>query len=528
MQIPKPFGCTRGILCKPNVMQRRSFLQLAGGACASPLLSGNVLTAAARQPNIVLIYADDLGFGDLGCYGATRVKTPNLDRLAASGVRFTDAHSSSATCTPSRYSLLTGEYAFRKEGARVLPGDAPLLIEPGRVTLASMLRSQGYRTGVVGKWHLGLGSGNVDWNGEIKPGPLELGFDYSFLIPATGDRVPCVYVENHRVAGLDPKDPIRVSYKEKVGDEPTGRDNPELLRMHPSHGHDMTIVNGISRIGYMSGGKAARWVDQDMADVITGKATGFIRQSKTQPFFLYFATHDIHVPRVPHRRFAGNTPMGPRGDVIAELDWCVGQVLAEIERQNLAENTLVIFSSDNGPVVDDGYKDQAVEKLGDHRPPGPYRGGKYSIFEAGTRIPLIVNWPRRVKPAVSTALVSQVDFLASFAGLTGAKLPQNAGPDSFDVMPALLGEAKSGRNHLVEHAGVLSLRKGNWKLILPGKGARFNPNVNIELGNDPAPQLYDLSGDEVERKNLAAEHPGKVKEMIAMLEGIRKDGRSRP
>ena len=220
--------------------------------------------------------------------------------------------------------------------------------------------------------------------------------------------------------------------------------------------------------------------------------------------------------------------MGPRGDVIAELDWYVGRVLAEIERQNLTENTLVIFSSDNGPVVDDGYKDQAVEKLGDHRPPGPYRGGKYSIFEAGTRIPLIVNWPRRVKPAVSTALVSQVDFLASFAGLTGGKLPQNAGPDSFDVMPALLGEAKSGRDHLVEHAGVLSLRKGNWKLILPGKGARFNPNVNIELGNDLQPQLYDVSGDRAETKNLAAQHPEKVRELTAMLEKIRKDGRSRP
>jgi arylsulfatase A-like enzyme len=509
-------------------MQRRSFLQLAGSACASSLIGRSGFAAAPQQPNIVLIYADDVGFGDLGCYGATRVSTPNLDRLAASGVRFTDAHSSSATCTPSRYSLLTGEYAFRKEGARVLPGDAPLLIEPGRVTLPSMLRSQGYRTGVVGKWHLGLGSGAVDWNGEIKPGPRELGFDYSFLIPATGDRVPCVYVENQRVVGLDPKDPIRVSYKEKVGNEPNGRDNPELLQMHPSHGHDMTIVNGISRIGYMSGGKAARWVDQDMADVITGKATGFIRQNKAQPFFLYFATHDIHVPRVPHKRFAGKTPMGPRGDVIAELDWCVGRVLAEIERQNVSENTLVIFSSDNGPVVDDGYKDQAVEKLGDHKPSGPYRGGKYSIFEAGTRIPLIVNWPRRVKPGVSTALVSQVDFLASFAGLTGGKLPHNAGPDSFDVMPALLGEAKSGRDHVVEHAGVLSLRKGNWKLILPGKGPRFNANVSIELGNDPAPQLYDVSLDQAETKNLAMQHPEKVRELTAMLERIRKEGRSRP
>jgi arylsulfatase A-like enzyme len=336
-----------------------------------------------------------------------------------------------------------------------------------------------------------------------------------------------VYVENHRVAGLDPKDPIRVSYQARVGNEPTGKDNPELLKMHPSHGHDMTIVNGISRIGYMSGGQAARWRDEDMADAITGKATAFIREHRSEPFFLYFATHDIHVPRVPNRRFVDGTPMGPRGDVIAELDWSVGEVLAEIDRQNLAANTLVVFSSDNGPVVDDGYKDQAVERLGDHRPAGPYRGGKYSIFEAGTRIPMMVRWPGRVKPGVSGALVSQVDFLASFGSLIGEKLPQSAGPDSFDVLAALLGESQTGRDHLVEQAGVLSLRQGNWKLILPGKGQRVNRDVNIELGNDPEVQLYDLSGDPGETKNVAGQHPDRVKELTARLAKIRADGRSR-
>jgi len=259
------------------------------------------------KPNILLIYADDLGYGDVSCYGATHVQTPNIDRLAREGVRFTDAHTTSSTCTPSRYSMLTGEYAWRRRGTGVLPGDAPLIIEPGRTTMASVLQQAGYKTGVVGKWHLGLGRTNLNWNSEIKPGPLELGFDYCFLMPATGDRVPCVYVENHRVVGLDPKDPLKVSFGEYIGNEPTGNDHPEMLKMHPSHGHDFTIVNGVSRIGYSSGGKSARWSDEDMADTYVKRATEFIEQNKREPFFLYFATHDIHVPRMPHARFAGKS-----------------------------------------------------------------------------------------------------------------------------------------------------------------------------------------------------------------------------
>jgi arylsulfatase A-like enzyme len=506
---------------------RRQFLQISAGAAIARALPGQN-SATGQRPNIVIIYADDLGYGDVGCYGATAIRTPNVDRLAARGVRFTDAHSSAATCTPSRYSLLTGEYSFRKEGARVLPGDAPLLIEPGRPTLASILRERGYRTGVVGKWHLGLGTGNLDWNVEIKPGPLEIGFDYSFIIPATGDRVPCVYVENRRVAGLDPKDPIRVSFAGPVGDEPTGKTHPHLLRMHPSHGHDMTIVNGISRIGYMTGGKSARWKDEEMAGVITRKATDFIGRNRTQPFLLYFSTHDIHVPRVPHARFAKATAMGPRGNAIAQFDWSVGQVLDALERHRLMENTLVILSSDNGPVVDDGYRDEAVEKLGSHKPGGSWRGGKYSAFEAGTRVPFLVQWPRRVKPGVSEALVSQVDLMASLATLTRHRLASNAAPDSFDVLPALLGESKSGRDHLVEQAGTLAIRAGSWKLIAPDKGARVNRNVNIELGNDPEPQLYDLSRDPGEITNVAVKHPEKVRELTALLERIRSAGRSRP
>lgn len=510
-------------------MHRRTFLTHA----AAPLLAVGARIAGAaatvERPNIVLIYADDLGYGDVSCYGARRIRTPNIDRIAAGGIRFVHAHSPAATCTPSRYALLTGEYAWRRKGTGVLPGDAALIIEPGRPTLPAILKRQGYATAVVGKWHLGLGAGKLDWNGEIKPGPLEIGFDYAFIMPATGDRVPCVYVENHRVVNLDPSDPIEVSYEKPFEGEPLGRTHPHLLRMHPSHGHDMAIVNGISRIGYMRGGRKALWKDEEMADVFTAKAVEFIERHRGGPFFLYFATHDIHVPRVPHPRFAGRSGMGPRGDVILQLDWCVGRILETLDRHGLTRNTLVIFTSDNGPVLDDGYKDEAVEKLGDHKPAGPWRGGKYSIFEAGTRVPFLVRWPARItKPSDSPALISQIDLLHTLAFLTGASLEEQAAPDSFNLISALLGRDPQGRPHLVEQAGTLSVIVGRWKYVAPSKGPRINKNVNIELGNDPAPQLYDLERDPGERNNVAAEYPDKVAELAALLEQIRRTPRTRP
>jgi arylsulfatase A-like enzyme len=455
----------------------------------------------------------------VGSYGATKVKTPNVDRLAAAGLRFTDGHCTSATCTPSRYALLTGEYPWRKKGTNVLPGDAALIIEPGRPTLPSMLKRAGYTTGVIGKWHLGLGRGNLDWNGIIKPGPLEVGFDYAFVIPATGDRTPCVFVEDHAVVGLDPADPIRISYKEKVGDDPTGREHPELLRMKLSEGHDATIVNGISRIGFMGGGKAARWVDEDIADTITRKAVSFVERNQDKPFFLYFATHDIHVPRAPHGRFAGTSGCGTRGDVIQQMDWCVGQVLEALDRLKLADDTLVIFTSDNGPVLDDGYADGAVEHLNGHAPAGPWRGGKYSPYEGGTRVPLVVRWPGHVKPGTtSDALVSQVDLMHSLAKLCGQELAADAGPDSFDVLPALLGQSAKGRDHLVEQGGPIALRQGKWKLVARPGAPR--PEGRAEL--------YDLEADPGEKNNLAGKDPRKVKELTDLLNGIRKSGRSRP
>lgn len=475
---------------------------------------------AADKPNVVLLYADDLGYGDLSCYGSKTIATPHIDKLAAEGLRFTDGHAAAATCTPSRFAMLTGEYAFRQQGTGILPGDAQMIIPPGRATLASVFKGAGYQTGVVGKWHLGLGDGTLDWNGAIKPGPTEIGFDHCFIMAATGDRVPCVFVQDHSIVGLDPKDPIQVSYKQPFPGEPTGKANPELLKMHPSHGHDMALINGVSRIGYMKGGKSAIWKDEDMADTFTGQAVKFIESSKSGPFFLYFAGHDPHVPRIPHPRFVGKSGMGPRGDAILQFDDSVGTILATLDKLGLRENTLVLLSSDNGPVVDDGYKDEAVEKLGAHKPAGPLRGGKYSAFEGGTRVPFIVRWPAKVKPGLSSALVCQVDFPASFAALTGQQSPA-AAVDSQNVLPALLGEDATGRAELVEQGGPLALRQGNWKLIPASPGIARTKNTNSETGNAPGPQLYDLSKDPGESQNLAKTQPDQVQSLTAALEKVR-------
>ncbi|MEK7675534.1 MAG: arylsulfatase [Verrucomicrobiota bacterium] len=502
---------------------------LAAGFLGGISLAAISSAPAADKPNIVFLLADDIGYGDLGCYGATLVKTPNLDRLARQGCRFSDAHSPAATCTPTRRALLTGTYSWRQQpGSSIAPGDAPLSIPPGTTTVASLLKQAGYRTGVVGKWHLGLGGeGGPDWNGDIKPGPLEIGFDYAFIMPATGDRVPCVYVENHRVAGLDPKDPIQVSYKQKVGLEPTGQENPELLKLKHTHGHDMTIVNGVGRIGWMTGGKSARWMDEEMADTFTKKAIGFLEQNKDRPFFLYLATHDIHVPRVPHPRFKGTSQCGTRGDAIHELDDAVGQVLAALDRLQLAGKTLFIFTSDNGGVWDDGYEDMGSK---DHRMNGPLRGTKGTLFEGGHRVPFIARWPGRIKAgSESSALIVHLDMAATFAALTGVKVPAGACPDSLNVLPALLGEktAQPVREHFVAHIGGIqgpfAVRQGGWKYIEAGRGGYGKAAGGAGPGGT-GPQLYNLGEDLAETKNLAAEKPEKVKQMQTLLARLRESG----
>lgn len=394
--------------------------------------AGATANQAAQLPNIVLIYGDDIGYGDFSCYGATAVSTPNVDRLAREGLRFTDTY-----CTS-----------------------------------------------------------------------------------ATGDRVPCVYIENRRVAGLDPADPIQTTRHDPIPGEPTGKTHREKLKMDWSHGHNAAIVNGVSRIGHMKGGKAALWTDEDMADVFTEKALGFIERRKETPFFLFFAAQDVHVPRVPHPRFVGKTTMGPRGDAIVQFDCCVGEILKKLDELNLAGNTLVILTSDNGPALDDGYKDGAVEKLGDHKPAGIFRAGKYSPFEGGARMPFIVRWPGRVKPGVSSALISQVDLCATLGALAGQKPDPKVSPDSLDMLAALLGDSPDGRDALVVEANALALRAGNWKFIEPKKIRDGISHPWNEVAVSKPGFLFDLSTDPGETRNLAAEHPEKAREMAAALKVI--------
>ncbi|MFH6991735.1 arylsulfatase [Flavobacterium sp. FlaQc-48] len=475
-----------------------------------------VKTNYSSLPNIIFIYTDDLGYGDLSSYGATEISTPNIDKLANEGLKFTNGHSSSATCTPSRYALLTGMYPWRKK-AKILDGDAPMLIDTLQATLPKILQSKGYHTGIVGKWHLGLGNGRINWNEKINPSPNEIGFDYSFIMAATQDRVPTVYIKNGYVNNLDKNDPIEVNYNKNFDDQPTGLNNPELLKMNWSHGHNNTIVNGISRIGFMKGGRSAIWNDELMSNVFLSEAQNYIRNNKKEPFFLYYAMQQPHVPRTPSLNFVGKSGLGPRGDVILEADWCVGELIKTLEQEALLKNTLIIFSSDNGPVLNDGYYDNAIEKLGNHNPSGLMKGGKYSLFEAGTRIPFITYWKGKIKPGISNALVSQVDLLASITSLIGAQ--EDNSLDSKNFMETFLGYKKNGRASLIiEAATKIALRKGNWVLIPPYKGAQINKNVNIELGNLNEYQLYNLKSDISQKKNLAKTKTKKLKELISDLE----------
>lgn len=489
--------------------------------------AGNV--ASSHKPNIVFIVADDLGYGDLGCYGASAIATPQMDSLAAGGLRFIDAHSVAATGTPSRYSLFTGHYSWRRNDTGITAGDAGMLIRPEQYTMPDMLKLVGYTTGAVGKWHLGLGDkvGTQDWNGLITPGPQDIGFDYSYLMATTGDHVPCVWIENQRVVNYDVNAPISVSYESPFSGEPLGKTHPELLtklKPAPDSGHNQAITNGISRIGYMKGGGKALWQDANIADTIVAKAVRYIEQHKDTTFFLYVGTNDIHVPRYPHIRFQGKSGMGHRGDAILQLDWTVGEIMKTLKTNGLLENTLVVLTSDNGPVVNDGYADYSVELLGNHQPWGKLRGGKYSSFEAGTRVPFIVSWQGIVTSGISDALVSHIDLFASMAKLAGVSLKDGIAPDSCNQLDALLGVDRKGRCYVIEAARTLSISTGEWKYIEPCAHAPYYKTTRTETGYAPEEQLYNLREDIGEQRNLALEYPEKVKELKALLEREKERG----
>ncbi|MCF7863385.1 MAG: arylsulfatase [Kiritimatiellales bacterium] len=509
-------------------MNRRNFVQLCGVALAAS--TGRGFAADKKHPNVVIIYGDDVGYGDVGAYGAKMIATPNIDRLAKEGLLFTDGHCAAATCSPSRFSLLTGIHGFR-HGVHVLPPNAPLTIPLDALTLPKLFKQAGYATGVVGKWHVGLGAEGVpvDWNGDVKPGPLEVGFDYSFLLPSTTDRVPCVYLENHRVVNLDPNDPLFVGNKKAAVDRPgstaypDGKEDRAAMTFYQStHGHDNSVINGIGRIGYMAGGKAALWKDETMADEFVKQAKTFISASKEKPFFLYYSSQDIHVPRVPNPRFRGKSQLGFRGDSMVQFDWATGEIMKMLEENGLAENTIVIFSSDNGPVYDDGYDDgtKVSKSEGEsdrgHDGSGPYRGGKYQIYEGGTRVPFIIRWPERIKPGVSVAMVNQIDFVASFADLLGLKLPDNEARDSRNTLKAFLGEDVVGQEFMIEEARELALRRGEWKYIQSGKKKKAAPA-----------QLYNLKQDVGEQHNIIADHPEIAESMEHQLNQLVEAGRVR-
>jgi len=468
----------------------------------------------ARKPNVVVIMADDLGYGDIACNGALpeSIETPNIDSIANIGINFTNAYCTSATCSPSRYSFLTGEYAFRRKGVGILSGDAKLIIDTEKTTLASMFQKAGYKTAAIGKWHLGIGKNKkVDWNQELDGTPQDIGFDYHFIFPATNDRMPCIYVEQNKVANLDLNDPIKLTYSQKEIPAPT-EEELKSLRWESKAKRDQ-IYNGAWRFGYMTGGNSALWKDENIADDLVAKAKIFIEENKDTPFFIYFATNDIHSPHIPHARFAGKSNMGPRGDAILSFDWSVGEIINALKKAKVFDDTILIITSDNGPMVVDGggvFDDGSDKLLGKHKPAGVLREGKYSIFEGGTRIPLIISYPKHIKKsATSEALVSQVDMFRSFANMLKIELEENVARDSFDTLSAFLGDTQIGRDWIVEYTEFgpkFAIRKGDIKYI---PAAKDFPEL-----------LYDLSKDPSEKHNLLKESLEKAEELKLLLQEI--------
>ncbi|MAZ27053.1 MAG: arylsulfatase [Cytophagaceae bacterium] len=487
------------------------------------------LSQKRDKPNVILINVDDLGYGDLGCYGATKVRTPNIDKLATEGLRFTDAHTVSAVCTPSRYALLTGEYPVRNNGlSHAIFSRDSLIIDTGKFTLANVFKSSGYTTGIVGKWHLGFGKQRpVDWNAPLKPGPLELGFDYYFGVPVLNSHPPFVYVENHTVVGLTDDDPM------VYGKDAATLPYPEKWN------------RGLQKLG---GAKKAHELYRDylVGTTLKDTAIAFIKKNKQKPFFLYFATTNIHHPFTPAKRFLGTSDAGRYGDFIHELDWMVGEVMQTLKEEGLDENTLVILTSDNGGMLNRGGQDAYAME---HKINGKLMGFKFDAWEGGHRIPMIVRWRDKVKAGtVSGHLISNVDFVATMAELVGQNIPKGNAIDSQPLLAVLLGKTDTDlRTELLiapDNLDNLALRQNNWMYISGQGGGGFHaPYVGMhDLGGPaaffftgqtnsdiadgkikegaPPGQLYNLEVDLTENKNLYDQHPEIVEKMKKRIDEI--------
>jgi arylsulfatase A len=461
------------------------------------------LAAPARLPNIVVILADDLGYGDLGCYNPeSRIPTPNLDRLAGQGVRFTDMHSPSAVCTPTRYGLLTGRYCWRtslKHG--VLQGYSPNLIEPGRATIASLLNSHGYFTACVGKWHLGLGDlPETDYARPLHPGPNDHGFDYFFGIPASLDMPPYLYVENDRVV-------------EQATSETPGSGGGQTRGRF-----------------WRPGAIAPSLRIEEVLPTLTRRSVKVIeeRASGAQPFFLYFPMTGPHTPWVPTSPYQRRSRAGEYGDFVTQVDDSVAQVLQALDRTGAAANTLVVFASDNG-----AYWSPADIASTGHRSNAQWRGMKADVYEGGHRVPFIARWPGHIRPASTSAeLACLTDLFATTADIVKAPIPSTAAEDSFNLRPALEGQrlTKPIREAAVLHSmqGVFVVRQGSWKLILGRGSGGFTQPVSITPGpGDPAGELYNLQEDPAETRNLYQQQTALVARLTALLAVYRERGRSR-